>query len=578
MPIPQEIIDAVLNRTDIVILIQKYIPLKKAGNNYLGLCPFHQEKTPSFTVNQQKKFFYCFGCHAKGNTIGFIQQYLGLDFPAAIEELAIPAGIEMPKYKPANSKTTAYYEIMDQALTFYKKQLATHTTANDYLKKREFSEKDIKTYQLGYAPTKDKLRQHLVKLGCKASDLKQLGLVSGNQGQYDFFQERIIFPIFNRKGQAIGFGGRIINEGDKYAKYLNSPDTPIYSKKHELYCYHLLDRSFSIVVVVEGYFDTLSLLKHGVKNVVAVLGTALGQQQIDLLRNSYKTVIFFFDGDKAGMNAMARTLRLLLPTVTAHNEFKFLTQKTNSDPDDFIKQNGLSGFKKEVVNAYNLAQTIALVAQNESKQKTNDPVARRAHELTILSELSVQINDRALAISIREALEKIYNLPFELSTNYVEQIKKFNNSNCKTIIYCLYYCIELVMCFDNPDYLPIEKQEDERDLALLKQFIELLQEHPGATTKQINDILTSNQESFYDQVLEIIIEMEQLELQRDALLTQFEDVISFWMSKNRNNKMARITLSINDNQNTDILKKSIYNEQIKKFKIDQGLRQQLLDS
>ncbi len=361
--IPQHFIDDLLARTDVVDVIDSLLPLKKKGANYWACCPFHGEKTPSFTVNQDKQFYYCFGCGVSGSAIGFLMDYSHFEFVEAIEELASRAGVEVIREEGFESNEpkkdlAPLRQLNEQVNEFYQSQLRQHAAsqeARDYLKNRGLTDEVVKVFQLGFAPPGwDNVLSALGQNDDALSELRELGLVITNENNrtYDRFRERIIFPIRNKRGQTIGFGGRVF--GADEPKYLNSPETPLYHKGREVYgLYEALKASSKIqrLVVVEGYLDVISLYQQGVTNVVAALGTAITREHIDLLFRSVSELVICMDGDSAGQKAAWRTVVNALPTLRNGRKVKVLLLDEGQDPDSMIREKGQAYFEKLIEDA-----------------------------------------------------------------------------------------------------------------------------------------------------------------------------------------------------------------------------------
>lgn len=369
--IPQSFIQDLLARVDIVDVVGKYVQLKKGGANYMGLCPFHNEKSPSFTVSPTKQFYHCFGCGAHGSSIGFLMEYSGVSYVDAIRELAQANGMIVPeedRMLPAQraevqAKTLALSEVMSKAGDYYKRQLRGAPAAVAYLKKRGLTGEIAARFGLGFAPdTWDGLRSVFVDY--QAPELVEAGLVidksdEANAGRkrYDRFRDRIMFPIRNTKGQIIGFGGRIMEQGEP--KYLNSPETPLFQKGYELY--GLFEARQSIrdagyVLVTEGYMDVVALAQMGFPQAVATLGTACTPTHVQKLLRQTDHVIFSFDGDAAGRRAARRALDACLPHVNDDKFIKFLFLPAEHDPDSYIREFGADAFAREVQEAMPLSQ------------------------------------------------------------------------------------------------------------------------------------------------------------------------------------------------------------------------------
>lgn len=380
--IPQSFIQDLLARVDIVDVVGKYVQLKKGGANYMGLCPFHNEKSPSFTVSPTKQFYHCFGCGAHGTSIGFLMEYSGLNFVDAVKDLAQNNGMIVPdddKMPPAQraevtAKSLALSEVMNKASDYYRQQLRGAERAIQYLKGRGLSGEIAARFGLGYAPDAwDSLRS--VFADYQAHALVESGMVidksdeeGANRKRYDRFRDRIMFPIRNTKGQVIGFGGRILDQGEP--KYLNSPETPLYQKGLELY--GLFEarqaiREAGYVLVTEGYMDVVALAQLGFPQAVATLGTACTPTHVQKLLRQTDHVVFSFDGDSAGRRAARRALDACLAHVNDNKVIKFLFLPTEHDPDSFVRTFGSDAFAQEVRNAMPLSQFLIkeVAAEND---------------------------------------------------------------------------------------------------------------------------------------------------------------------------------------------------------------------
>ena len=348
--IPQTFIDELLNRIDIIDVIDGYVPLRKAGRNHQARCPFHDEKTPSFTVSQEKQFYHCFGCGANGTVISFLMDYAGMEFVEAVEDLASRAGMEIPREgsaSPRENDSTELYELMEIIVRHYCKQLREHPEAQravDYLKGRGISGQLAADYELGFAPSGwESLISALGGSDDALSRLARTGMVikRDNGGHYDRFRDRIIFPIRDQRGRAIGFGGRIL--GDGTPKYLNSPETAIFHKGRELYGLYQAKRKLKDlekIFVVEGYMDVLALAQFGIQNTVATLGTAVTLEHLDRLFKVCPQLVFCFDGDVAGQKAAWRALEMAIPLVRDGRQVYFMFMPESEDPDTYIRQHG----------------------------------------------------------------------------------------------------------------------------------------------------------------------------------------------------------------------------------------------
>lgn len=367
--IPSRFIDDLLARIDILDVVEPRVKLRKTGKNYSGLCPFHQEKSPSFTVQPEKQFYYCFGCGAGGNALGFVMNFENLDFPEAVEVLAKGIGVEVPREesgtgKQNNSRYDALLKLLQDANTFYQHQLRQHPQkqrAIDYLKKRGLSGEIARDFGLGYAPPG---WDHLVKALGTTPEQKQKLLEAGmlienpsNQRNplYDRFRDRIMYPIRDSRGRVIGFGGRVL--GDEKPKYLNSPETPVFRKGEELYGLYEARkklRSPQRFMIVEGYMDVIALAQNGIHYSVATLGTATSASHLRVLFKLVPEVVFCFDGDNAGREAAWRALQQALPLMEDGRSARFLFLPEGQDPDTQVRSIGAAAFEASLSQATRL--------------------------------------------------------------------------------------------------------------------------------------------------------------------------------------------------------------------------------
>ncbi|QZA78180.1 DNA primase [Deefgea tanakiae] len=353
--IPDDFIQDLLNRVDIVDVVERYLPLKKAGQNYMACCPFHKEKSPSFTVSQTKQFYHCFGCGVHGSALTFVMEHQALSFPEAVRQLAESVGMQVPvSDKPVTEeqkKAPGIYDVLKVAFDFYRAQLKTAPAAIDYFKRRGVEGKTAAKFGLGYAPGGDDWQP--LKAVYPDYDwnsiLAEAGLVidkEESKRRYDRFRERVMFPIINQRGQVIGFGGRVMGQGEP--KYLNSPETPVFTKGRELYGLpqaRTAIRDHNRVLVAEGYMDVVMLHQHGVEYAVASLGTACTPEHVRKLLKLADEVVFGFDGDKAGIRAAWRALENSLPEVKDGKELKFLFLPAEHDPDSYVQAFGKAQFE-----------------------------------------------------------------------------------------------------------------------------------------------------------------------------------------------------------------------------------------
>ena len=358
--IPQDFIENLLSRTDIVEVVGERVSLRKTGHNHIGLCPFHNEKTPSFSVSEDKQFYYCFGCQESGNALRFVMETQNLDFVEAIEYLAQRMGLDVPREESSSSradqarqeKQKSIYDVLGQANEYYKQQLRDHADKNravDYLKGRGLSGHIARDFDVGYAPPGgDNLRKALAISNENTRLLVESGLLIDLQDEkraYDRFRDRIMFPIKDLRGRVVGFGGRILGEGKP--KYLNSPETAVFHKGRELYGLYearRYNRDLSSLIVVEGYLDVISLSQHGIRNVVATLGTATTKEHLERLYRMVPEIIFCFDGDNAGRKAAWKALEEAIPLLRDGRLARFLFLPESEDPDTLVRRQGADKF------------------------------------------------------------------------------------------------------------------------------------------------------------------------------------------------------------------------------------------
>ena len=351
--IPQKFIDDLLDRVDIVEVIDRRVKLKKTGKNFSACCPFHDEKTPSFSVNPGKQFYYCFGCGAGGNALGFLMDYERQEFPEAVESLAQTVGLQVPKEElrpgqaPPQDTNRPILEQLEQATRFYEHSLRGHAEAKRavaYLKGRGLSGEIARAFRLGFAPPGwDNLLQTADNDAQQIKRLTDGGmLVTNDRGRtYDRFRDRIVFPILDARGRVIAFGGRVL--GDDKPKYLNSPETPVFHKSRELYGLYQArksERSLTRIVVVEGYMDVIALAQYGIGYAVATLGTATSEAHMERLFRHVPEVVFCFDGDEAGRKAAFRALESTLPVMQDGRQARFLFLPDGEDPDSLVRARG----------------------------------------------------------------------------------------------------------------------------------------------------------------------------------------------------------------------------------------------
>lgn len=363
--IPESFIQELLSRIDIVEVINKVSPLKRTGKNFMCCCPFHKEKTPSFSVSQQKQFFKCFGCGASGNVIGFLMRYEGLSYPEAIRKLAESIGMtvpETPRDRETRTRVRSLTDMMKAASDYYSASLKTNTRTIEYLKQRGITGETAARFALGYSPDAWQPLKDVFGDQYASKDLEEEGgcglVIHNGDKRYDRFRGRLMFPIRNPRGQVIAFGARTLN-GDEHPKYLNSPETALYHKSREIY--GLYEASASIrekhrAIVCEGYMDVIQLSQAGFTEACAALGTAVTAEHVQKLLRAVDTVYFSFDGDSAGQHALRRALEAALPVVEDDQEIRFVVLPPEHDPDSLIKEKGAQAFEDELQKSLTLTE------------------------------------------------------------------------------------------------------------------------------------------------------------------------------------------------------------------------------
>ena len=413
--IPQDFIQQLLARVDIVDVIDKHVKLKKTGQNYSACCPFHNEKTPSFSVSPTKQFYHCFGCGVNGSAISFLMEYSGMGFRDAIQELAENVGMTLPveanrEESLERAKVAASLgEVMMAAMNFYRQELKRAPKAIDYLKARGVSGEIAAKFGIGYSPDDWQGLKGAVE-DYTATALNECGLVIDNDEgkRYDRFRDRVMFPILDARGNVIGFGGRVIGAGEP--KYLNSPETALFEKGRELYGLFQARRAIrdsQTAIVVEGYMDVVALAQSGVENAVATLGTATTPTHVQKLLRMADSLVFCFDGDKAGRKAAWRALEQSLPVVADGKDVRFLFLPAEDDPDTFVRRLGKDAFLTELKNAKPLS---AFLFDELSSQVDLTNEEGRSRLLMHAKPLISQIAAPALAMMLQRKLADIIGL------------------------------------------------------------------------------------------------------------------------------------------------------------------------
>lgn len=497
--IPQSFIDDLLARTDIIDIINTFVPLRKAGKNYQALCPFHDEKSPSFSVSQDKQFYHCFGCGASGTAISFLMEYNRMEFIEAVEELANRAGVEVPRdgSKPsAEDGLTELYELMELIVRFFRQQLREHPQANravDYLKQRGLTGEVAGHFELGYAPPGwDNLIKQFGLSDAAQARLGKIGMTiqrsDTGKGFYDRFRDRIMFPIRDHRGRAIGFGGRTL--GDEKPKYLNSPETPLFHKGRELYGLYQakhLAKQLPRLFVVEGYMDVVALVQHGITNVVATLGTAVTADHLNRIFRNTDQVIFCFDGDEAGRNAAWRALEITLPLLRDGKQAWFRFMPDGYDPDDFVREKGRDSFE-DAAGFIPLSEYLmnTLKARNdlssrEGRSRLVDTAVPLISELPQGALRQILLRDVAsLAKTPTEDIEPLLHNQDKVPGRSVlkRPVGNKERNAVTAIIELILFQPQLAMLIENPaelDDIPVAGTD------FLRQLVELVHNRPQLT-------------------------------------------------------------------------------------------------
>ena len=484
--IPPEFIDQLLTRINVVDVINAYVPLKKAGSEYKACCPFHEEKTPSFTVSPSKQFYHCFGCGAHGSAIGFLMEYDHLSFPEAIETLAESIGMEVPReagFRPGPDHRPLY-QLLEQASLYYQQQLKQHEEAQNYLRQRGLSQEVIDRYDIGFAPEGwDHILQHCSRQEDSTRLLAQSGLISDKDGkQYDRFRKRIMFPIHDTRGRVIGFGGRIIGQGEP--KYLNSPETPVFHKGQELYGLYQAQKTLKqqgFILVVEGYMDVVALAQYGIPNAVATLGTATTPEHIKKIFRYTHDLVFCFDGDRAGKAAAWKALETCLPLLRDGHQVRFLFLDENEDPDSQVRKQGHEAFLELIKQATPLSRFLFDKLSEEVDMSTLDGRARLA---SLAQPRIQQLPESLFKDMMLRQLRKLTGAP--TASPAPARTRFQHHSISSTNMKPLHRAIALLLQYPELGRLPDLPQNwiklNTSGARLLAQLLEIIHKNPHANT------------------------------------------------------------------------------------------------
>ncbi|MBF0264905.1 MAG: DNA primase [Gammaproteobacteria bacterium] len=573
--IDRTFIDTLLARTDIVELINSRVTLKKKGNNYLACCPFHGEKTPSFNVSASKQFYHCFGCGVNGNAINFLREYEHLEFIDAVEELAERAGLEVPKtiinQQQNLAKKHSLFQLMEFANDFYQIKLDEQlknqqSELSQYINQRGLSAEIIKTFAIGYSPNNwDSINTLLSQHKATQQDKLDTGLVIHNEDKnkvYDRFRHRLMFPIRDRRGKTIGFGGRIINSDDKQAKYINSPETPLFHKGGELYGLYELNqsvRNIEKVLVVEGYMDVVSLAQHGVPYAVATLGTATSEQHIEKLFRLTKEIIFCFDGDRAGKDAAWKAMSTTLPIIQPDKNIKFIFLEQGEDPDSIIRKVHKSGFEARLENAMPLSEFLFSSLQEQvdfehadGRSQFIDLAKGYLQKIPVNSSFYVLMKDKLAkmtGINLQEISKLIDQQQTANSTQAVQQTniqvrrvakQPLLSPVFKAISYLLNFpdLAKRVIYPDNYWFQYHASQANKLEgLQLFIRLLDLFQYDPTLTTARLISIWDNNSEK--EQLQKLII-MPLLIQDKAAITQEFDEILKIILHTKRKIRIEQL--------------------------------------
>lgn len=489
--IPQSFINDLLARVDIVDVIEQRMTLKKTGKNYSGLCPFHDEKTPSFSVSPDKQFYHCFGCQESGTALTFIMNFDRLEFVEAVEALAAQLGVEVPREHIGRMQPKAdpdLYEVLGAAERFYRQSLRSAPQAVEYLKNRGLTGEVARDFGIGYAPPGwQNLSEHLPKV--KAAVLLEAGLqIKNDNGRvYDRFRDRIMFPIRDTRGRVIGFGGRTMSADDG-PKYLNSPETPVFQKGSELYGLYEARRALRRIeklIVVEGYMDVAALAQHGVANAVATLGTASGEAHFHKLYRYADEVVCCFDGDQAGRQAAWRALEGALPVLNEHRQIKLVFLPDGEDPDSLIRQQGKDGFLKFVDNA---TPGLEFLFQRLSQGLDLDSVDGRARLAGLVSPYIEKVPPGVLRTLLEQKVQETTGLGASPSSHPrpSSRQKRSNSGSSKLSERLLTLLLKQPGLWHEANKTARQGLLDaHQDLGLLGELIGYVERHPQVDTEEI---------------------------------------------------------------------------------------------
>lgn len=535
--IPQPFIDDLLHRTDLVELIDSYIPLKKRGTSYVACCPFHNEKSPSFNVVAKKQFYHCFGCGSSGNAISFMMNYQNLGFIEAVEILATRLGLTVPRegQSEKNNYSQDLYKLLAQVAVYYQKKLKSNPqTAIDYLRQRGLNGTIAKLYQLGFAPegwdilkkTFSHFEQELITTGM---------LIKNDQGNiYDRYRNRIMFPIHDRHGRIIGFGGRVLEETQK-PKYLNSPETVLFQKSRELYGLHQIltqQKTVDSIIIVEGYMDVIALAQQGIPNAVATLGTATSTHHIQLLAKYTQQLIFCFDGDAAGKQAAWRGLESSLPHLHVGLDANFMFLPDGHDPDSLVREEGKGNFLTRIQQATPLHHFFFETLTKDINLLSPGGKTQLINRTKPLLQKMVESSYKQLLIDDLARLTHIENHRLNLLIDYPNKEKPQERINSETRTPTR---IAVALLLQNPEVYTQSASHinvdllDNKEHSILLKLLQQLAENPQANTATL---VESWRNSPYFDFLNTLASWDH-QIPDQELLKEFIDTIILLQKQNQ---------------------------------------------
>jgi len=557
--IPQQFIDDLVNRADIVDVVDSRVALKKRGKEYIACCPFHSEKSPSFTVSQNKQFYHCFGCGAHGTALSFVMEYERLDFVDAIEALAAEYHMEVPReqgdFESKQEDKKPIYDVLEKAATSYARELKTSQRAIEYLKQRGLSGEVAKTFQMGYVPDSWDfvLAQHGTNDETKSACLKAgLSIEKNPQKHYDRFRDRIMFPIRDRRGRVIGFGGRILDKGEP--KYLNSPETPVFHKGEELYGLYEARQSvkdLQRIIIVEGYMDVVALAQHGIPYAVATLGTATSREQISKLFRIVPELIFCYDGDAAGKKAAWRALENSLGVLRDGVQARFLFLPDGEDPDTLVRQEGQQAFEQRLEHATplsdfmlnHLAEPLDLTSPDgkarlsEQAKPLIGKIADGVFKDLLFGQLSemIGLSSAALQQHMPQApQQEAHTYTRQATQPYITPKHKIKTPPIRLAIALLLQFPDIAKHCEIPE--PLHKSQMPGMPLLVQVYNTILQTNAGSTSV----LLERWRDTADEGILNKLVQLEIPESNEATRLAGFNDSLNNLLKKHRDSRLQEL--------------------------------------